>query len=379
MIIKQYKLRDYNFKLVFLIIVLSVIGIFAVGSANISFQDKQLKGVIMGIFLMIVVSLFGYNIILKLYWLIYVLNIILLVLVQIQGVSRGGAQRWLNIFGVQFQPSETAKIMLILFFAAFFMKHEEEINNIKYVILAIVLFLPIVILIYTQPDMSTSIMVILLFSILFYEAGISWKFVIGTLAIAIPAFVIALMLVLQPDQQIIEQYQQNRILAFINPEEYATAEAYQQINSVMAIGSGQLTGKGYNSDDINSVKNGNFISEPQTDFIFAVIGEEFGFIGTCTVIVLLILISIECIIIARKAKDLSGRLIAVGMGSLIAFQGFMNIGVATQTFPNTGIPLPFVSYGLTSLISLYIGAGLVINVRLQANIKTKEDISRGYL
>jgi len=379
MIIKQYRLRDYNFKLVFFVIVLSVIGIFAVGSANESFQDKQLRGVILGVFLMAVVSLFGYNIILKLYWGIYVLNIILLILVKIQGVSRGGAQRWLNIFGVQFQPSETAKIMLILFFAAFFMKHEEEINSLKNVLISIALFFPVVILIYTQPDMSTSIMVTLLFAILFFEAGISWKFVLGVLAIAIPAFIIVLMLVLQPDQQIIETYQQNRILAFINPDEYATAEAYQQINSVMAIGSGQLTGKGYNSDNINSVKNGNFISEPQTDFIFAVIGEEFGFIGTCTVIVLLILISIECIIIARKAKDLSGKLIAVGVGSLIAFQGFMNIGVATQTFPNTGIPLPFVSYGLTSLVSLYIGVGLVINVRLQANIKTKDDFSRGYI
>lgn len=373
---KQYRLRDYNFKLIFLILVLSVIGIFAVGSANSYYTNRQLAGVILGFFLMVVISLFDYNILLKFYWGIYVINIVLLVLVAIQGVSHGGAQRWINI-GFQFQPSETAKIMLILFFAAFFMKHKEELRSIKYFFISIVLFIPIVLLIYNQPDMSTSIMVVVLFSILFFEAGISLKVVAGVFAVAIPAFIIVLMLVLQPDQDIIEEYQQNRILAFINPEEYATSEAYQQINSVMAIGSGQLTGKGYNSDDINSVKNGNFISEPQTDFIFAVIGEEFGFIGTCTVIVLLILISIECIIIARKAKDTAGMLIAVGMGSLIAFQGFMNIGVATQVFPNTGIPLPFVSYGLTSLVSLYIGIGFVLNVRLQCNIKSK-DIMRGY-
>lgn len=367
--LKQYRLRDYNFKLVFLVIVLSVIGIFAVGSANDSYQVRQVQGVILGLFLMVIISLFDYNIILKFYWILYVLNIILLIAVALQGVTRGGATRWINIFGVQFQPSETAKILIILFFAAYFMKREEDLNKLKYYLISIFLFIPVVLLIYKQPDMSTSIMVSLLFAIVLFEAGINWKYVLGLLAIIIPVFLIVLMLVLQPGQDIIEQYQQNRILAFINPEEYATSEAYQQLNSVMAIGSGQLHGKGYNSDDINSVKNGNFISEPQTDFIFAVIGEEFGFIGTCTIIVLLILISIECIIIARKAKDIGGTLIASGIGSLIAFQGFMNIGVATQVFPNTGIPLPFVSYGLTSLVSLYIGIGFVLNIRLQCNIK----------
>ena len=134
----------------------------------------------------------------------------------------------------------------------------------------------------------------------------------------------------------------------------------------MAIGSGQLKGKGYKNNEITSVKNGNFISEAQTDFIFAVIGEEFGFKGSVLVIVLLIGISLECISVARKAKDVAGTIIAAGMGGLIAFQGFFNIGVATFILPNTGLPLPFVSYGLTSLMSLFIGMGFVLNVRLQA-------------
>ena len=133
----------------------------------------------------------------------------------------------------------------------------------------------------------------------------------------------------------------------------------------MAIGSGQLWGKGLNNNVIASVNNGNFISEPETDFIFAVIGEEMGFVGSCTVIVLLFLIALECISIARQAKDLSGTIIASGMAAIIGFQSFMNIAVATMIMPNTGIPLPFVSSGLTSLVSLFIGMGFVLNVRLQ--------------
>ena len=143
-------------------------------------------------------------------------------------------------------------------------------------------------------------------------------------------------------------------------------EAYQQLNSVTAIASGMLDGKGYMNNEITSVKNGNFISEAQTDFIFSVIGEEFGFKGSVVVIALVIGIALECISVARKAKDIAGRIIGAGMGGLVAIQGFFNIGVATFLLPNTGLPLPFVSYGLTSLMSLFIGMGFVLNVRLQA-------------
>jgi rod shape determining protein RodA len=134
---------------------------------------------------------------------------------------------------------------------------------------------------------------------------------------------------------------------------------------MMAIGSGQLWGKGLNNNTISSVKNGNFIAEPQTDFIFTIVGEELGFVGSCAVVILLFLITLECLSVARKAKDIAGTCIATGMAALVGFQSFVNIAVATGLFPNTGVPLPFVSYGLTSLVSLYIGMGFVLNVRLQ--------------
>ena len=231
--------------------------------------------------------------------------------------------------------------------------------------MCVILFLPPIALIYEQPDLSTSIMIGLLFCVILLVGGISWKFIIGAISVALPAFVILLMLILQPEQEIINDFQQKRILAWIYPDEYADTTAYQQNNSVVAIGSGMLYGKGYKTNEISSVKNGNFISEPETDFIFAVIGEEFGFVGGCTVIVLLILISFECIMVARRAKDLAGTIVAAGVAALIGFQGIINISVATRVIPNTGIPLPFVSYGLTSLVSLYIGVGFVLNVRLQ--------------
>ncbi len=123
--------------------------------------------------------------------------------------------------------------------------------------------------------------------------------------------------------------------------------------------------KGLNNTDATSVKNGNFIPEPQTDFIFAVAGEELGFIGTVIIIILLLFITIECILIARKAKDTAGKMICCGFAALVGFQSLVNIGVASGVLPNTGLPLPFVSYGLTSLLSLYIGVGLVLNVGLQ--------------
>ena len=150
-----------------------------------------------------------------------------------------------------------------------------------------------------------------------------------------------------------------------DPATYADTEAYQQLNSVIAIGSGQLWGKGLNNTDIASVKNGNFLPESQTDFIFAIIGEELGFIGSAVVILLLILIAMRCVSIARVAKDTAGMVIAAGIGALIGIQGFMNIAVATMMMPNTGLPLPFVSYGLSSLVSMYIGIGFVLNVGLQ--------------
>lgn len=363
--LKKYRVRDYDFKLIIMLIAITVVGILVIGSADRSYQSKQILGFVMGLFLMVVISLFDYSTFLNFYWIIYIGNLVLLLLVEFFGEKSNNAQRWVSIAGIRFQPSETAKILLILFYAQYIMKHKETISSLKTIISMLVLLSPPLLLIYRQPDLSTTIMIALLFCVLLFMGGLSYKIIFGVMAIAVPLFVIFLTLVLQPDQTLIKDYQQTRILAWLNPAEYSTSEGYQQDNSKMAIGSGELFGKGLNNNEISSVKNGNFISEPQTDFIFAIVGEELGFTGGCLVVGLLFLITLECLMIARKAKDIAGMLIATGMATVIGFQSFMNIGVATGIVPNTGIPLPFVSYGLTSLVSLYIGMGFVLNVRLQ--------------
>ena len=280
------------------------------------------------------------------------------------GEDAGGATRWVEIAGIRFQPSELSKIIIILFFAYFFMKHQENLNTIRVLAASFILIGIPLILIKAQPDLSTTIVTALLFVSLLFIAGLNYKIVLGVLAISIPAGLLFISLILQPDQKILDPYQYRRIMAWLEPEKYADA-AYQQLNSKMAIGSGMLWGKGLNNSQITSVKNGNFISEPQTDFIFAIVGEELGFVGSVIVILLLLFIVLECIFMARKAKDLSGKLICCGMASLVGFQGFVNICVATGLMPNTGLPLPFVSYGLTSLVSLFMGIGFVLNVGLQ--------------
>lgn len=368
---RHYRLRDFDFKLILMVIGLSILGCLAIGSAEPDLQSKQIMGVVVGALIMLFLTFFDYSWLLKLYWLMYAANLAVLILVIVAGDKGGGAQRWLEIGSFRFQPSETAKIILILFFAQFIMLYKEKINTFRTIAICVLLAVVPWALIAAQPDLSTSIVFLLIFCVVMFTGGISYKLVFGILGTAVPALVLIVYLAISPEPNFVNKtlmrgYQSTRIMAFFYPEEYANEEAYQQLNSVMAIGSGQLDGKGYRNNEITSVKNGNFISEPQTDFIFAVIGEEFGFKGSVLVIVLLFGIALECASVARKAKDTAGSVIAAGMGGLIAFQGFLNIGVATFLLPNTGLPLPFVSYGLTSLWSLYIGMGFVMNVRLQA-------------
>ena len=379
---KNYKFKDYDFKLILYLCIITVIGILLVNSAQPDNTRKQLMGFVAGLAIMIILSFIDYHIWLKIWPVYYLAMIGLLVAVLVKGNTALGAKRWFTLFGIRFQPSEAAKILLILFFAQFIMKFKERINQWYMILIMVILAAPPMALIFKEPDLSTTIVFALIFLSILFLGEINYRYFIALAAVGIPAFIIVFLLLIQPDSVLVgkngedglvEQYQQLRVLAWLHPDEYELEEAFQQQNSIMAIGSGQLTGKGLNNTGVNSVKKGNFISEPQTDFIFTIAGEELGFVGSATIIILLMLITIECFIVAFKAADLPGRIIAGGMGAFIGFQSTINICVTTGLFPNTGIPLPFVSYGLTSLLVIYIGMGFVMNVRLQKERKFNND------
>ena len=363
--LKQYKLRNYHFELIVSIIILNVIGILLIGSAKHSVQKTQIMGMAMGLVAMLVISLMDYSFLLRFTWIYYVGIIGLLIAVKIFGDDAKGATRWIEIAGIRFQPSELAKIVIILFFAYFFMKYQEKINTVPVLLSSFMLLGIPFLLILKQPDMSTSIAVALIFVSLLFIAGLSYKIILTVLGSSVPIGIVGFTYVIRIAETATD-FHFGRIMAWLYPTDPKWAQtAAQQQNSIMAIGSGQLWGKGLNNSVATSMKNSNYIIEPQTDFIFSVAGEELGFVGTITIIVLLLFIVIDCILIARKAKDLSGKLICCGMAALIGFQSIFNIFVATGLMPNTGIPLPFVSYGLTSLLTLYMGIGFVLNVGLQ--------------
>lgn len=316
--LKQYKFRFYNFRLVILLLGISTIGVLLVGSAAAELKSRQIMGVALGVTAMIIVSLMDFSWILNFYWLIYIFNIVMLLGVRLMGSTAGGATRWIEIAGIRFQPTELSKILLILFFARFFMDHENDLNTIKVIVKCAVLLVIPLVLIYQQPDLKNTITVTVMFCVLIYIAGLDYKVIGGAILIMVPLMIIFLSIVVQPDQKLIQDYQRNRIMSFLYPEnEEYSDDIEQQNNSMLAIGSGELTGKGLNNQE-SSANKGNFVSQIQTDFIFAVAGEELGFIGCTSIVLILLGITYECIRMSLRSKDLSGKLICCGVATLIS-------------------------------------------------------------
>lgn len=365
----DYNFRNYNYRIVIYMLILNVIGILIIRSASpdVSLAQKQVVGLAVSLAAALVLSLVDYHKVFKFNVLIYAGCILMLGAVLLWGKNVNGATRWLEVKGIgQIQPSEFVKIGLIIIFSSFLGKYHDRINKPAVLGMAALLALAPIGLIYSQPNLSTSLVTIVVVTSMVYVAGLSYRWIAGTLAVGIPAGGLLLYLAQFEIIPFIHQYQARRILAklFNDQSKYADLNRQQNV-SMMAIGSGQLWGKGLNNDTLASVKNGNFLSEEQTDFIFAVIGEELGFVRCVAIIAVFALLVYECLWLAGRAKDMEGKMICTGMATLIAFQSFANIAVATGIFPNTGLPLPFISSGLSSLLSIYIGMGLVLNVGLQ--------------
>ena len=364
--LENYRIRNYNFKLLLLVLTAGIFGTLMINSADSSYLKKQVLGLCICLTGLIVLSLIDYKFISKFYAILYGINIVLLSCVHLFGSSANGATRWLGSDDlIKIQPSEFSKIILIICAARFLSEHKDNINTFKTLVsYAIFCAIPLA-LIVSQPDLSTTIDIFIILLVMLFIAGLNYKIIGIALLCVIPLTGSFVWYIRQPNPMFIKDYWVQRILAFLYPEDYTSTTRYQQDNSVMAIGSGQLWGKGLNTSTLATVKDANLISEQQTDFIFSVVGEELGFVGSILIIVILGLIVIQCIRTARKANDDMGMFIATGVATLIGFQTFINIGVATALLPNTGIPLPFISYGLSSLVSSCAAIGLVMNISLQ--------------
>ena len=371
----DYDFKQYDLRLLFLMIILNTVGIFIVRSAISaeSFKDplvvRQILGSFVGLSMCIGISLFDYRKLCKFSPYIYAASILLLAGVRIYGTASGhGAMRWITVPVLgKIQPAEFVKVALILFFAEYLQKTKEDINTAHGLLLeGLYLLLPVG-LVLIQPHLSTAIIMTVIVFAMTYASPLKLRFVMVFLGMAAVVLLLLFYLFssgLYDKIPILQGYQVQRILTFLKPDENSSGYA-QQMYSIMAIGSGMFKGKGLFNHSIFSVKNGNFLVEEDNDFIFAVIGEELGFRGSIIIIILFLLIIIECLIIAYRAKTLSGRLICVGVMAWIGFQTYTNIAVATGLFPNTGITLPFFSRGVSSLLSVYFGFGIVLNVALQ--------------
>ena len=370
---KKYNLKHYNFRLLALVVITSVFGLVIINSADSSYTLRQAGGIIGSCAWMIFLSFVDYKRILKHYRILYIVTLAILAAVLVLGTTAGGAQRWIVIAGFRMQPSEISKVLLVLFLSAILGQKKERLDSWKFLLLLAVLLLIPLGLIVMEPDLSQTILIFCILFTIIFAAEMPYRKLWKILAVVVPVVIILMIYIQNPDQKLLKPYQWYRVMAFINPEEYDDS-VYQQHNAVQAIGSGGLTGKGLNTDDPMSLLNSDYIPEAHTDFIFAALGEQLGFVGCMAAIGLLVAIVVECVIIAVRSKDYSGRLLGMGFAAHIALQSLFNIGVVTQLLPNTGLALPFFTYGLSSLMTLYTAMGILLNVSLQREPYKEKDL-----
>lgn len=374
--VSKFANNQFDFILCITIILLLALGIVMVLSASApsslsttgnsyTYVKKQLGFAVFGLFAMFFISKIDYRVYKKWYWYVYILGcaVLLLVVVPGLGYSVKGATRWIVIAGTRFQPSEITKTCMILFFAGYLADHKEKIQNVKEGFLLPIIFLviPAAILLIFQNHLSVSLVIGFITIVMMFIAGCRIKhfMVFGLIAITIVGFVFGIVgMKNSNDDDGDKNFRVNRITSFMNPWEDPQGTGYQTIQSLYAIGSGGMFGLGLG----NSKQKYLYIPEPHNDFIFSILAEELGFFG-CTLVVILFMIFIwRGIVISMRAKDLYGSLVAIGITTLIAIQAILNIAVVTNSVPNTGMSLPFFSYGGTALVLLLANVGILLNI-----------------
>lgn len=337
---------------------LSILGLVSLGSVAPSFFCQQLIYLLLGLVLLVVFSQIDYRIFGKFAWLIFIGSILFLLTPLLFGAVTRGSVRWIQIGPFNFQPSELVKPFLIIFFASFF----ETGKNLKLkrVILGGLLLVLPVFLIFYQPDLGSSLVVLISWAGIVFTAGVSWQLV----AMATASLAIFLPLIWK---FFLINYQRQRIFAFLNPLKDTLGLGYNLIQATVAIGSGQFLGRGWGRGTQSHLR---FLPERHTDFIFASLAEEFGFLGGGILILLLGILLWRILVVSQKSREELGTLIGAGVFMMIFGQTLINIGMNLGLLPITGIPLPLISYGGSSLITTMISLGILENI---SQLKKREE------
>lgn len=330
------------------------------------YLEKQLKATILGLAAMMVVANIPYHFWKKFYGLGYVVSVVLLGLIIPFGHESGGAKRWFRIGGLSIQPSEIAKLCMILFLAVMICKMGKSIRSWKGFIAVMLMPLPVVFMVWKiTSNLSSAIIIMGIAVLMVFVASPDYKkfILMGVVGAAGVALVVFLIVNAASADGL--NYRGERVLAWLDPEAYVSDTGYQTLQALYAIGSGGIWGKGLGQ----SMQKLGFIPEAQNDMIFSIICEELGLFGAVAIILMFVMLIWRLMVIANNAPDLFGALLVVGVMGHMAIQVILNIAVVTNTIPNTGISLPFISYGGTAVLFQLAEIGLVLNVAKRIQLK----------
>ncbi len=347
------------FALVMFICAIGIINIYSTGFSIADNQSplylKQLQWILLGLFMMMITFLIDYRIINQSAYIIYAVTLASLIFVAVFGHTANGAQRWISFGYVLFQPSELMKVTIIIALARYFDDHKSnEPYLLRELFIPCLLVLIPCVLILKQPDLGTALIMVIVAASIVLFIGMNWKSILITLASALVMLPVAWMF--------LKDYQKDRLLTFLSPESDPLGTGYHIIQSMIAIGSGGFLGKGFLKGSQTQLK---FLPEQQTDFVFSVFAEEWGFIGGLILMVMFISLIIWGLKIALHSKDLLGTILAFGITALIAWQVVINMGMVLGMLPVVGIPLPFLSYGGSAIVTLLAAIGLLMNVSVR--------------
>ncbi|MBP2032997.1 rod shape determining protein RodA [Clostridium algifaecis] len=361
--ISRRYLRELDFTIIITVLIISIFGVLNIYSATHMtsgryYLKSQLIWIAGGILLTYLILILDYNIIENYASVIYWFGVFLLVLNTIPGIKStvNGASSWIKLGPVSFQPSEIAKIGIIIMIAKQLDDMEGNINNLKnFCKLTLYAAIPMV-LIVVQPDLGMTMVCFFTVLGIYFASGLNSKtIIIGILTVAV-------VVAIAWNSSLIEYYQKMRILALFNPDKYQLNYGLQLKQSQIGIGSGGILGKGFLK---GTQISGGYVPFASTDFIFAVVGEEWGFIGAAMLVTFYGIILYRIIKIAKEAKDIFGSVVCVGLVSTMLFSIFQNIGMTIGLLPITGITLPFMSYGGSSLLTAFITVALVLNIGMR--------------